>query len=185
MTHDASIQAIRDRLHKPIVLVGMPASGKTSLGQGLTRLLGFPFIDTDCEIEAQTGGKIPVLFENHGEPGFRDLESRVIQSVFERHAGPCVISTGGGAVIREDNAALLFGETFSIWVQASTASLLERTAGDSHRPLLRNRDPERVLKDMEAARYPLYRKADIVIDTNHRLPDQIIPEIITKIAERL
>lgn len=185
MTSDVPIQALRDRLNKPIVLVGMPASGKTSLGQGLTRLLGFRFVDTDCEIEAQTGSKIPVLFEAHGEPGFRDLEVRVIRSVFDRHTGPCVISTGGGAVIRAENAALLFGETFSIWVQASVASLLERTAKESHRPLLRNSDPEKVLRDMEAARYSLYRKADMTIDTNHRLPEQIIPEIITKIAERL
>lgn len=182
---DATIQAIRDRLNKPIVLVGMPASGKTSTGRLLTRVLGFHFIDADCEIEEQTGQKIPVLFEAHGEAGFRDLESRIIRSVFARQSGPFVFSTGGGAVIREENAALIFGETCSIWLQASVGALLERTAAETHRPLLRNPDPAKTLRDLEAARYSLYRKAEIAIDTNGRLPEQIILEIITKIGERL
>lgn len=185
MGTETEIDNICARLDRPLVLIGMPASGKTSLGRGVSHILNLPFIDLDRDIEATAGRRIATIFETDGEAAFRDLESAVLADVLEKNQGPCVISTGGGAVLRLINRELIFGRTCSIWVKASITSLLERTALDTHRPLLKNRDPEKVLRDLETARTALYQDADIMVDTDRRSPEQIIPEIITKIHERL
>jgi shikimate kinase len=177
MTDETLIQGLKTRLIRPVVLVGMPASGKTSLGRGLSHVLDIPFIDIDHVIERNTGQKIAHIF--------RDLETQTIRAVFADHPGACVISTGGGAVLRPENRPLLFDDTNSVWVRANIASLLERTAKDTHRPLLKNADPEKVLLNLQSIRYSLYQQASIIVDTDGRLPEQILPEILVKINERL
>lgn len=185
MTDATHIQGIRAHLNRPVVLVGMPASGKTSLGRGLSHILDIPFIDIDHAIEQTIGQKIVHFFEEHGEPAFRDLETQTIRAVFADNPGACVISTGGGAVLRPDNRPVLFNNTYSLWVRANIASLLERTAMDTQRPLLKNADPEKVLLNLQTIRYPLYQQASMIVDTDGRLPEQILPEIVEKINERL
>ena len=88
-----------------IVLVGMPGSGKSTVGKLLAEQLGRPFIDTDEEIVRIDGRSIPAIFEAVGETGFRDIESAVIKTVAARQGA--VIATGGGAVLREENVSLL------------------------------------------------------------------------------
>jgi shikimate kinase len=185
MTDVTHLQAIKAHLNRPVVLVGMPASGKTSLGRGLSHILDVPFIDIDHVIEHNIGQKIIHFFEAHGEPAFRDLETQTIRAVFADNPGACIISTGGGAVLRPDNRPLLFNNTHSFWVRANIASLLERTAKDTYRPLLKNADPEKVLLNLQSIRYPLYQQASMIVDTDGRLPEQILPEILEKINERL
>lgn len=185
MTNEMHIDAICDRLDRPLVLIGMPASGKTSLGRGLSHVLNLAFIDLDRDIEIRAGRRITSIFETDGEAAFRDLESAALADVLQKNPGPCVISTGGGAVLRPANRELIFGGSCSIWVKASIPSLLERTAKDTHRPLLKNKDPEKTLRDLESTRTALYQEAHIAVDTDHRNPEQIIPEIIAKIYERL
>ncbi len=185
MSDETHIDAIGAGLDRPLVLIGMPASGKTSLGRGLSHRLNLPFIDLDRDIESAAGRRIADIFESDGESAFRDLESAVLADVLKNNQGPCVISTGGGAVLRPANRELIFGRTCSIWVKASILSLLDRTAKDTHRPLLKNKDPESVLRNLESARTALYQDADIIVDTDNRLPEDIIPEIMTKIYERL
>ena len=185
MANDPRIQEILDRLDRPVVLVGMPASGKTSLGRGMAGALNLPFIDIDQAIVDASGQAIATLFAERGEEFFRDLESETLARVFRDHTGACVISTGGGAVLRPQNAALLFGKTHSVWVRASVQTLLNRTAHDTHRPLLKNTDPEKTLRHLESVRNPLYRQAAIMVETDGRPVEQIIPDIIESVRERL
>ena len=84
-----------------IVLTGMPASGKTTVGKILSRMLNMEFIDTDKEIEKQKGVSIGEIIDSVGEQGFRDIETDVIKNVCTKNH--CVIATGGGAVLREEN----------------------------------------------------------------------------------
>ena len=88
-----------------IVLVGMPGSGKTTVGRDLAKRLGLRFVDTDHEIEARTGVKIPILFEIEGEDGFRKRETQTLDDLTRE--SNMVLATGGGAVIRPENRALL------------------------------------------------------------------------------
>jgi shikimate kinase len=90
---------------KCIVLVGMPGSGKTTVGRDLAKRLGLRFVDTDHEIEARTGVKIPTIFEIEGEDGFRKRETQTLDDLTRE--SNMVLATGGGAVIRPENRALL------------------------------------------------------------------------------
>ena len=117
-----------------IVLVGMPSSGKTTIGKQLANELNMQFVDTDKEIEKVSGKTIPEIFEELGEGGFRDIESQVIADVSSRQN--VVIATGGGAILREQNVTLLKGNG-KIYSVDRTLPLLITT---DDRPLSSNRD---------------------------------------------
>lgn len=177
---------LRSRLSRPVVLVGLMGSGKTRLGRMLARALRVGFIDTDDVVIQQAGADIPTIFETQGEPVFRDMEAAAIRDLLgggDRRVQ--VISTGGGAPMRPENAALIFGDTVSIWTRADFPVLLERIGRSNDRPLLRNADPEKTLRDMAEIRYPVYRQADIVIDTDCGSIDDILSRTLARIEEIL
>lgn len=89
-----------------IVLTGMPASGKSTVGQALAKELGRPFFDCDAEIVKKVGKTIPDIFAEAGEAGFRAIEAEVIREIAAHNVG-CVISTGGGAILRDENIRAL------------------------------------------------------------------------------
>lgn len=129
-----------------IVLVGMPASGKTTVGKLLAQKLGRKFIDTD-ELIVQKHGNITTIFENVGESGFRDIESAVIKEVSALQS--CVIATGGGAVLREENIDFLRQNGRIYFLDRP----LEQLVGTSDRPLSQNAD---ALKKRYEERYEIY-----------------------------
>ncbi len=117
-----------------IVLTGMPSSGKSTIGRQLATKLGMQFIDTDKEIESKAGKTIPEIFKESGESGFRDIESQVVADVSSKQN--CIISTGGGAVLREQNITLLKGNGTVYFIDRPLELLI--TTDD--RPLSSNRD---------------------------------------------
>jgi shikimate kinase len=147
-----------------ISLVGLPGSGKTTVGRQLARRLQLPFVDSDHEIERHLGCKIREFFEHNGEAAFRDVEAQIIE---ELTAGaPCVLSTGGGAVLREENRQHLKSRGKVVYLNASPDDLFRRLRHDSQRPLLQVADPQKKLRDLYAQRDPLYRQtAHFVIET--------------------
>lgn len=161
-------------LTRPIVLVGMMGSGKTRLGRMLARALEIPFQDTDEMIIAATGVDIPQIFEKEGEAGFRHYEAGVIRRVLQDDPAAGVISTGGGAVMRTENAELIFGNTHSIWVRADIDVLMERVGRNNNRPLLQTQDPEKTLREMAEIRYPVYGRAGMVVDTGIGTPEDAL-----------
>jgi shikimate kinase len=146
---------------RPIVLVGMMGVGKSSIGRKLASRIGVGFVDADDEIETAAGMSISDIFERFGENYFRDGERRVIARLIE--GSPKVIATGGGAFINDETRALILEKARSIWLDADIAILVERVARRSHRPLLHNRDPEKVLTELAAKRNPIYAQANIHI----------------------
>ncbi len=123
-----------ERSKRNIVLTGMPSSGKSTIGKKLANELGMQFIDTDKEIEASEGKTIPEIFAAVGERGFRDIETRVITAVSSKQN--CVISTGGGAVLREQNMTALKGNGTVYFVDRP----IELLVATDDRPLSSNRD---------------------------------------------
>ncbi len=117
-----------------IVLTGMPSSGKSTIGKQLANELGMQFVDTDKEIEKLAGKTIPEIFETQGESGFRDIESRVIAEVSAKQN--CIIATGGGAILREQNITLLKGNGTIYFIDRP----LEKLVTTDDRPLSSNRD---------------------------------------------
>jgi shikimate kinase len=145
-------------------LVGMPGGGKSTVGRHLARHLGLPFHDTDHEIEAAIGTSVRDFFSVHGEGAFRDLEHEAIDALSKGR--PCVLATGGGAVLREDNRSTLRERTTVIYLRSTPEELFRRLRHDTQRPLLQVADPLRRLRDLFRERDPLYRRcAHYIIET--------------------
>jgi shikimate kinase len=147
-----------------ISLVGMPGVGKSTVGRQLARQLGLPFFDSDHEIEAHIGMSIRAYFELHGEPAFRDLETQTIERL--AWGTSCVLATGGGAPLREQNRAILREHTHVIYLRSTPEDLFRRLRHDTTRPLLQVKDPLKRLRDLFRERDPIYlRTAHFVIET--------------------
>lgn len=147
-----------------IVLVGLPGSGKTTVGKQLARRLKLPFVDSDHVIEERLGCSIREFFEREGEDRFRDVEQEVIDELSRGQA--CVLSTGGGAVLRSGNRQHLHDRGNVVYLRSTPEDVYRRVRHDRNRPLLLVADPLQRLRDLYDARDPLYREtAHFVIDT--------------------
>lgn len=147
-----------------IALVGLPGSGKSTVGRQLARRLQLPFFDSDHVIEQQLGCSIREYFEREGEERFRDVEEAVIDQLTQNP--PCVLSTGGGAVLRAANRQHLRQRGQVVYLNSSPDELFRRLRHDVNRPLLQVADPFGRLRDLYSVRDPLYREtAHFIIET--------------------
>ncbi|MFP5418426.1 MAG: shikimate kinase [Gammaproteobacteria bacterium] len=153
----------RDNLY----LVGLMGAGKTTVGKVLAKHYGCTFRDSDHEIEARTGVKIPVIFEIEGEAGFRKREEAVIAELTATTG--IVLATGGGAVLSPLTRDNLHRTGVVVYLRGTPEHLFERTRHDRNRPLLQTENPLAKLRELYHQRDPLYREvADIVIDTGRQ-----------------
>lgn len=161
---------------RTITLVGLMGSGKSSVGKRLAQVLDLPFRDADDEVETAAGRSIPEIFEQLGEPAFRDGERRVIARLLE--GPPIVLATGGGAFMNAETRELIKTRSVSVWLKADLPILAKRVARKESRPLLTGKDPMAVLTEQAAVRYPAYAQADITVetgDTTHQVSvDQVV-----------
>jgi shikimate kinase len=155
--------AVADIRARPIVLVGLMGSGKSTVGRRLAQRLGMRFVDADDEIERAADMTIAEIFARFGEEHFRDGERRVIARLLT--GKPLVLATGGGAFMNEETRALIKDASLSIWLDADIPTLVERVARRNHRPLLKGRDPGEVLRDLAAVRNPVYAEAHIRVSS--------------------
>lgn len=148
-------------LTKSLVLIGMPGSGKSTVGKKLAAKLNLEFVDSDQEVETAAGMSISRIFETLGEAAFRDGERKVIARLLRE---PCrVLSTGGGAFMNEETRSLIKKDGLSIWLKADFDVLLERTSRSNDRPLLKKGDPATILRDLMTTREPVYALADLTV----------------------
>jgi shikimate kinase len=150
-----------------IFLIGPMGSGKTAVGKHLARLLDYPFLDSDHEIERRTGADIPLIFEREGEAGFRHREREVIAELSARQH--IVLATGGGAVLDAATREDLRSRGWVVYLETSVTQQAERAGRTRHRPLLQGADPAQRLGELLRVREPLYREiADLVVSTDQR-----------------
>jgi shikimate kinase len=150
-----------------LYLVGLMGAGKTTVGRLLARHYGCTFYDSDHEIEARTGVKIPVIFEIEGEAGFRRREEAMIAELTALSG--IVLATGGGAVLSSATRDNLRKNGVVIYLRGTPEHLFERTRHDRNRPLLQTDNPLEKMRDLYRQRDPLYREvADIVVDTGRQ-----------------
>ncbi len=163
-----------------ISLLGLPGSGKSTVGRQLARRLGFTFVDSDHAIEEQLGCSIREYFEREGEDRFRDVEEAVIDRLTQEPHG--VLSTGGGSVLRSANRAHLNQRTRGIYLRSSPDELFRRLRHDINRPLLQVADPLGRLRDLHTLRDPLYREtAHYVIETGRPSVSTLVNMIIAQL----
>ena len=165
-----------------IILIGMPASGKTTIGQELSKhLADYTFIDTDSFIEKTEGLKITEIFAKYSEDYFRKLEYDAIKLLCTGQQK--IISIGGGAFENPDNRATLlkFGKVF--YLKSDLDVLYYRISNDNSRPLLNNANPKAVLGNLLKKREENYQKAHYVINTSDMSEDDIVKTILGSINE--
>ena len=159
----------------------MPGGGKSTVGRHLARRLGVPFFDTDQVIENRIGCPIRTFFEQEGEDRFRDIESEVLDELVHVST-PGVLATGGGIVLREANRTLLRKGTVCIYLHSTPEDLFRRLRHDTKRPLLQVADPFTRLRELYAARDPLYRQAArFVIETGR----PSVPALVNMVVMQL
>lgn len=167
-------------MRRNIVLIGMMGAGKTAIGAELSRRLGRPFWDTDAEIERAAAMTIPEIFARDGEDFFRARESEVLSRVLA--GGDSIVSTGGGAWLREGNRQRIGLHGVSVWLDCDLDTLWHRVRARPTRPLLQTADPRGTLDRLLSERRPIYAQADLQVvaargdtieDTTNRVIDAI------------
>jgi shikimate kinase len=156
--HDRETQPM-PAIDRPIVLVGMMGSGKTTVGRRLAQQLNLKFFDADAEIEAAAGLSVSEIFARFDEAYFRDGERRVIHRLLQ--GGPAVIATGGGAFAQADTRQDILDNAIAIWLDVPLPILVERTSRRNTRPLLQGGNVEEKLRMLMDQRGPFYAMAHL------------------------
>ena len=159
-----------------IVLTGFMGTGKTEVGKLVALKTGMPFADSDAKIEEEEGAGIASIFAEKGEVYFRSIEAKVIAALSRLQGA--VISTGGGVVLREENVRNLKAGGLIFSLYASPEVILGRVGKNSGRPLLDVPDPLGKIKELMAARLPLYRASGRLIDTSGLTPAEAADMIV-------
>lgn len=165
-----------------IYLVGLMGAGKTTIGRSLAKRMGLSFVDSDREVEARTGVRIPTIFEIEGEAGFRKREAQVIADIAQSRGQ--VVATGGGAVLLTENRTCMASSGFVVYLNVLPQMLWERTRHDRNRPLLQVEDPLTKLKELYVQRDPFYREvADLVVEGGRTNTHSLMQLIAEKVEE--
>lgn len=161
------------------VLVGMPGSGKSTIGRRLAKAMRLPLLDTDVAIVESTGRTIADIFANDGEKEFRRVEERVVKEALASHDG--IVSLGGGAVTSPGVRDALVGHTV-VYLEISAAEGIRRTTGGTPRPLLAGPDPAEKYRMLMGERVPLYRRvATMRVNTNRRNPGAVVRYLASRL----
>jgi shikimate kinase len=151
-------------------------TGKSCVGRNVAEILKYTFLDTDHVIEARAGKSVSEIFQQDGEPVFREWERRITDELTTRHA--TVIATGGGLPANEHNLASLKTHSLVVCLWASPEKIHERVSRNAHRPLLQDPDPLQKIRTLLTVREPFYRQADILMNTEMRSVREIALQVV-------
>ncbi|MBN9389311.1 MAG: 3-dehydroquinate synthase [Chloroflexi bacterium] len=165
-----------------IFLVGFSGTGKTNVGRTLSALLDYEYIDTDLQIEADTGRSVTAIFAEDGEPAFRALESAILEKICESNYQ--VVATGGGIVLSKENRTAMTANGYVVCLEARPETIYVRLMLDTanrqdaaNRPLLKSDDPYQRISTMKAERARYYAEADWTIHTDFLATEEVASEI--------
>ncbi|MFA5410574.1 MAG: shikimate kinase [Candidatus Omnitrophota bacterium] len=163
-----------------IYLVGFMAAGKTSVGRELAKKKKWQFIDLDDLIELREKMTIADIFAKNGEPYFRRAEKQVLKEVAKEKK--FIVGCGGGIVIDPENIKIMKASGTLICLTATPEVILQRTSGQTHRPLLNVKDPKKQIELLFKLRAPYYAQADKTIDTSRLSIGQVVQNIVKTIS---
>ena len=158
-----------------IVLTGFMGTGKSTVGRGLARRLGYQFVDMDTLLESRQGRTIRHIFETEGEAHFRQLEADLCRELAGWHDH--VIATGGGALVDAKNLATFSHHNLVICLDCAPDALWARLEAAQNRPMLDSDDKKARLLELLQQRQPAYARIPHHVDTTHRAINEIVTEI--------
>ena len=163
-------------MKRHLVLVGLPGSGKTTVGTLVARQLGAPFVDIDALIVRREGRPVALIFAERGEAAFRDMERHAVQAALARE--PAVIAPGGGWASQEGVLAEARSAALLVYLrtQPDTAA---RRAGPGNRPTLMGGDPGDLMRGLLRDREAAYLEADVTVETEGRSADDVAAEVVS------
>jgi shikimate kinase len=180
MTANGRAADMKTTPFRPVVLIGPPGAGKTTVGTALAARLGVTFTDTDAVIEAAAGKPVADIFITDGEPEFRRLERDAVAAALDTRDG--VIGLGGGAVMDEQTRKLLAGHRV-VYLETGFTELTRRVGLDRARPLLIGTNPRAQLKALLDQRLPVYDGlAWLTVGTDGRNPEEVAAEIAAAVT---
>jgi XRE family transcriptional regulator, aerobic/anaerobic benzoate catabolism transcriptional regulator len=160
-----------------LALVGLRGAGKTTLGSALAEALQLPFVELDREIETDAGISLSEVFSLYGQTGYRRIERRCLERIVHGDR-QIVMAVGGGIVSEPETYNLLLTHCFTVWIKASPAEHMARVVAQGDlRPMQGNAEAMADLNRILNAREPLYRKADVTLDTVGERPEQSLAKL--------
>ncbi|MEG1611333.1 MAG: shikimate kinase [Alistipes sp.] len=171
---------------KPIFLVGYMGCGKSTLGRKLARRLNIPFLDTDSLIEAREGASVADIFHYEGEEHFRAMERETVMRILAEE-GACVVSTGGGLPVCQDNMKLMNSAGQTIYLKRTVDQIVHRLSpyGRQKRPNLRGLTDEELVEHMTqnlAEREPFYAQAHSIVNCAAISDDELITKLLHEVT---
>jgi len=149
-----------------VALIGLRGAGKSTLGSMLAKEMTYRFVELDSEIEKDTGMPLGEIFSLYGQSGFRAIERRTLESVLKENER-VVLSVGGGVVSEKETFDFLLSQCYAVWIKAQPEEHMSRVmAQGDFRPMAANNQAMEDLRRILEARDPLYRKADLILDTS-------------------
>ncbi len=163
-----------------LLLVGMMGAGKTTVGRLVADRLGWSYLDSDVEVTRMTGRSVPEVFAKDGEAAFRAAETEALIAAVAG-VDPVVVAVAGGAVLSEQNRALLTRSGTVVWLRARTETLAARVGDGAGRPLL-GADPAAALTALYAVREPLYDTvASTTVDVDGLQPEEVADQLVAAV----
>ena len=167
-----------------IALIGLRGAGKTTLGTRLAERLGVPFVELDREIERESGVSLATIFDFYGQAGFRRLERRCLERVLDEHPR-FVLATGGSIVSEPSTFERLLTACWTVWLKAAPAEHMQRVVAQGDmRPMAGNRESMADLQRILTGREPLYRRADVEVDTSGKTPEESLAALAAAVPAR-
>ncbi len=162
-------------MKRHVVLVGLPGAGKSTVGRLLADRLGVPFVDVDAVIVRREGRPVSVIFAEHGEAAFREMERREVLALLERD--PAVLAPGGGWAAQPGAVARARERALVIYLRTKPDTATKRV-GPGNRPTLMGGDPGDLMRDLLRDRESAYLEADATVDTDGKEPATVVDEVL-------
>lgn len=168
-----------------VALIGMRGAGKSTLGSMLAKGMGKRFVELDNEIERDTGIALGEIFSLYGQSGFRAIEKRTLERVLKQNER-AVISVGGGVVSEKETFDFLLSHCYTVWIKAQPEEHMSRVmAQGDFRPMAANSQAMEDLRRILEAREPVYRKADLLLDTSGASVEESFAKLKAALQENL